>query len=33
VEHAFSFRRFGYALGAMAVVLGAGTIGFRWSLD
>jgi voltage-gated potassium channel len=32
VEHAFSFRRFGYALGAMAVVLGAGTIGFRWSL-
>jgi voltage-gated potassium channel len=33
VEHGFSFRRFGYALGAMAVVLGAGTIGFRWSLD
>jgi len=33
VEHAFSFRRFGYALGAMAAVLGAGTIGFRWSLD
>jgi voltage-gated potassium channel len=33
VEHAFSFRRFGYALGAMTVVLAAGTIGFRWSLD
>ena len=33
MEHAFSFRRFGYALAAMAVVLGAGTIGFRWSLD
>jgi voltage-gated potassium channel len=32
VEHAFSFRRFGYALAAMAVVLAAGTIGFRWSL-
>ena len=33
MEHAFSFRRFGYALAAMAIVLGAGTIGFRWSLD
>jgi voltage-gated potassium channel len=33
VEHAFSFRRFGYALAAMAVVLSAGTVGFRWSLD
>jgi voltage-gated potassium channel len=33
VEHAFSFRRFGYALAAMAVVLGAGTVGFRIVLD
>jgi voltage-gated potassium channel len=33
VEHAFSFRRFGYALAAMAVALGIGTVGFRWSLD
>lgn len=32
MEHAFSLRRFGYALGALAVVLAAGTIGFRWSL-
>jgi voltage-gated potassium channel len=29
VDHAFSFRRFGYALGAMAVVLAIGTFGFR----
>ncbi len=33
MEHAFSFRRFGYALAAMAVVLGAGTVGFRIVLD
>jgi voltage-gated potassium channel len=33
VEHAFSFRRFGYALAAMATVLAIGTVGFRWSLD
>jgi voltage-gated potassium channel len=33
MEHAFSFRRFTYALGALMVVLAAGTIGFRWSLD
>jgi voltage-gated potassium channel len=29
VEHAFSFRRFGYALAAMVVVLTIGTVGFR----
>jgi len=29
VEHAFSFRRFGYALAAMVVVLSIGTVGFR----
>jgi len=33
VEHAFSFRRFGYAVAAMAVVLGIGTVGFRAALD
>jgi len=33
VEHAFSFRRFGYALAAMAVVLAIGTVGFRAALD
>jgi voltage-gated potassium channel len=33
VEHAFSFRRFGYAVAAMLVVLGIGTVGFRASLD
>jgi voltage-gated potassium channel len=33
VEHAFSFRRFGYALVAMLAVLAAGTIGFRVALD
>jgi voltage-gated potassium channel len=33
VEHAFSFRRFGYALAAMATVLAIGTIGFRAALD
>ena len=27
--HAFSFRRFGYALAAMSVVLSIGTVGFR----
>jgi voltage-gated potassium channel len=29
VEHAFSFRRFGYALAAMTAVLAIGTVGFR----
>jgi voltage-gated potassium channel len=29
VNHAFSFRRFGYAIAAMLVVLSIGTIGFR----
>jgi len=33
VNHAFSFRRFAYALCAMAVVLAIGTIGFRAALD
>jgi voltage-gated potassium channel len=33
VEHAFSFRRFGYALAAMVVVLAIGTVGFRAALD
>jgi hypothetical protein len=33
VDHAFSFRRFAYALGAMAVVLGVGTVGLRIALD
>jgi voltage-gated potassium channel len=33
VEHAFSFRRFGYALAAMATVLAIGTVGFRAALD
>jgi voltage-gated potassium channel len=33
VESAFSFRRFGYALAAMAIVLAIGTVGFRISLD
>jgi voltage-gated potassium channel len=33
VEHAFSFRRFGYALAAMAIVLAIGTVGFRIALD
>jgi voltage-gated potassium channel len=33
VDHAFSFRRFAYAVSAMLVVLGLGTVGFRWSID
>jgi voltage-gated potassium channel len=33
VEHAFSFKRFGYALAAMACVLAIGTVGFRSALD
>jgi voltage-gated potassium channel len=33
VEHAFSFRRFGYALAAMVIVLAIGTVGFRAALD
>jgi len=32
VEHAFSFRRFGYALAAMLVVLLVGTLGFHSAL-
>jgi voltage-gated potassium channel len=33
MEHAFSFRRFGYAVAAMATVLAIGTVGFRVALD
>jgi voltage-gated potassium channel len=33
VDHAFSFRRFAYAVSAMVLVLGLGTVGFRWSID
>jgi voltage-gated potassium channel len=33
VEHAFSFRRFAYAVAAMLVVLGIGTIGFHAAID
>ena len=33
MEHAFSFRRFGYALAAMVIVLAIGTVGFRAALD
>ncbi len=33
MDPVFSFRRFGYALAAMAAVLAAGTIGFRAALD
>jgi voltage-gated potassium channel len=33
VEHAFSFRRFFYALAAMAAVLTTGTVGFHAVLD
>src|ERR671937_622399 len=33
MEHAFSFRRFGYAIAAMVVVLAIGTVGFRAALD
>ena len=29
MDHAFSFRRFAYAVSAMALVLGVGTIGFH----
>jgi voltage-gated potassium channel len=32
VDHAFSFRRFGYAVAAMVVCLGIGTVGFRWAI-
>jgi voltage-gated potassium channel len=32
VDHAFSFRRFGYAVAAMVVVLAVGTLGFRAAL-
>jgi voltage-gated potassium channel len=33
VDHAFSFRRFAYAVSAMAVVLGIGTLGFHWAIN
>jgi voltage-gated potassium channel len=33
VDHAFSFRRFGYAVAAMLLCLGIGTVGFRWAID
>jgi len=33
VDHAFSFRRFGYAIGAMLVVLTIGTVGFHHVLS
>jgi voltage-gated potassium channel len=33
VDHAFSFRRFAFAVLAMLIVLGLGTVGFRWSVD
>lgn len=33
MNHAFSFRRFGYALLAMAIILAIGTVGFRATLD
>lgn len=33
MEHAFSFRRFGYAIGAMVGVLFFGTIAFHAVLD
>jgi len=33
VDHAFSFRRFAYAVLAMVLVLSLGTVGFRWSID
>jgi voltage-gated potassium channel len=33
VDHAFSFRRFAYAVSAMLLVLGIGTVGFHWAID
>ncbi len=33
MDHAFSFRRFTYAVAAMLLVLAIGTIGFHWALD
>ena len=33
MNHAFSFRRFGYALVAMLAVLAVGTVGFHAALD
>jgi voltage-gated potassium channel len=33
VDSPFSFRRFGYALAAMSIVLAIGTFGFRMALD
>ncbi|TML13822.1 MAG: potassium channel protein [Actinobacteria bacterium] len=33
MDHAFSFRRFAYAVLAMVLVLSLGTVGFRWSID
>jgi voltage-gated potassium channel len=33
VDHVFSFRRFGYAVAALVVVLGAGSVGYHAALD
>jgi voltage-gated potassium channel len=33
VDHAFSFRRFGYAVAAMVLCLSIGTVGFHWAID
>ncbi len=33
MDHAFSFRRFTYAVAAMLLVLAIGTIGFHWAID
>ena len=33
MDHVFSFRRFGYAVGALVVVLGAGAVGYHAALD
>jgi voltage-gated potassium channel len=33
VDHAFSFRRFTYAVAAMLLVLAIGTIGFHWAIE
>jgi voltage-gated potassium channel len=33
VDHAFSFRRFAYAVGAMLLCLSIGAVGFHWAID
>ena len=33
MDHVFSFRRFGYAVAALVVVLGAGSVGYHAALD